>query len=198
MGGPRHLHRPGTLLVPGREPIHGLPPEVLRIGIDAKYEDAVLVEARQVQIRERVLVRLGDSDFYLGPEVGLNRMARVRFSALEGHHAQHASPRRHGHDNPALGAGFIRDTRHNPLNVRDGFFGELAFLHGSDHLISDYRFTNTFADIRKHHPIVENVIWANQFVAQAGFGDLPFNELSVVGGDSLMRGYYMGRYRDAR
>ena len=167
------------------------------IGIDAKYTDAVLVEARQVQIRERVLVRLGDSDFYLGPEIGLNRMARVRFSALEGGTVPSTLPRGGtGTTNLTLGAGFIRDTRHNPLNVRDGFFGELAFLHSSDRLISDYRFTNTFADIRSYHPIVENVIWANQFVAQAGFGDLPFNELSVVGGDSLMRGYYMGRYRD--
>ena len=27
-------------------------------------------------------------------------------------------------------------------------------------------------------------------------GDVPFNQLALMGGESLMRGYYLGRYRD--
>ena len=51
-------------------------------------------------------------------------------------------------------------------------------------------------DVRAYHSLTENLVLAGQTIGQAGFGDLPFNELGVLGGDKMMRGYYVGRYRD--
>lgn len=181
----------------GENRLMDFPLKYYGIGIDAEYDDAVLVEARQLQIRERMLVRVAESDFYVGPELGLNSIGGVNFVALEGGPEPGPLPRGgQGTTNLTLGAGVVRDTRHNPLNVRNGFFGELAFLHSTDALVSDYGFTNTFADFRGYHSITENIILAGQIMGQVGFGDLPFNELGLMGGDSLMRGYYVGRYRD--
>lgn len=181
----------------GENRLMDFPLKYYGIGMEASYDDAVLVDARQVQIRERMLVRLWDSDFYAGPEVGLNSFSRVRFSALEGGPEPGPLPLGgQGTTNLTLGAGLVRDTRHNPLNVRDGFFGELAFLHSTDSLVSDHAFTNLFLDFRGYTSVAENVVLAGQLIGQSGVGDLPFNELGVLGGDSIMRGYYVGRYRD--
>ena len=56
--------------------------------------------------------------------------------------------------------------------------------------------STAFADVRAYHAPTENLVLAGQTIGQAGFGDLPFNELGVLGGDTMMRGYYVGRYRD--
>lgn len=170
------------------------------IGPDAASSDAVLVNAQQLALRERVLFRLQESDFYLGPEVGFNSMREVTFVALEEEGS--ASPPvelpigGEGTTNITFGAGLVYDTRHNPLNVRQGAFGELAWLHSSDRFVSDYTFSNTYVDLRGYLPVGENNVLAGQLVGQLGSGELPFNELGLIGGESLMRGYYRGRYRD--
>jgi len=48
----------------------------------------------------------------------------------------------------------------------------------------------------KLHPVGEHNVFAAQLIGQFGSGDLPFNELGLIGGETIMRGYYLGRYRD--
>ena len=59
-----------------------------------------------------------------------------------------------------------------------------------------HTFTNLFADTRVYRSPRERVVLAGQVVGQVGLGELPFNELGMLGGDSMMRGYHTGRYRD--
>ena len=181
----------------GENRLQDFPLKYYGIGMDAADEDAVLVEARQLQIRERVLVRLSDSDFYVGPELGFSALGDVAFRALKDGPAPDSLPRGgEGTTNLTLGAGIVRDTRHNPLNVREGFFGELAWLGSHPAVVSDYRFSNVYVDVRGYRRLKEDAVLAGRLVGQLGAGDLPFNELGLIGGDSLMRGYYVGRYRD--
>jgi len=42
----------------------------------------------------------------------------------------------------------------------------------------------------------KNNVLAAQLLGQFNVGDVPFNQLALMGGESLMRGYYYGRYRD--
>ena len=56
-------------------------------------------------------------------------------------------------------------------------------------------FTYLF-DNRFYKPIKSNTVFAAQLYGQFTNGDVPFNMLSLMGGGSLMRGYYLGRYRD--
>ena len=188
-----------SLLGEGR--LQDFPLKYYGIGIEAEKSDAVLVELRQILVRERVLLRLGESDLYLGPEVGLNAIGQVRFSALVGEEPVGAIPEPlprggTGTANVTVGAGLVYDTRHNPLNVREGAFGELAWLGSSARVLSEYSFSNLYLDLRRYVPFRERNVLAAQAVAQLGRGEQPFNELAVMGGDSLMRGYYVGRYRD--
>ena len=167
------------------------------IGIDARAEDAVVVYARQLIARERVLFRLGESDVFFGPEVGFASFGGVRFEAEDGRPV----PLPVGGDgttNFTAGVGIAHDTRHNPLNVRDGVFAEIAWLGSSDAFLSEHSFANLYADLRGYQPLgpEHDVLLAWQALGQFGRGDLPFNELGLIGGEGMMRGYYRGRYRD--
>lgn len=169
------------------------------IGLQAQKDDAVTVHARRLVARERVLFRLGRSEVFLGPEVGVNSLGGVRFEEGEGTVPVDQRPRGGaGTTNVTGGLGIAHDTRHNPLNVRNGVFAEIAWLGSSEHVLSDYSFHNLYFDLRGYQPLGadEEVIFAGQVQGQFGGGDLPFTELGLIGGDGMMRGYYEGRYRD--
>jgi outer membrane protein assembly factor BamA len=101
-----------------------------------------------------------------------------------------------GSNNLGLGAGIVLDNRHNILNVRDGFYSELAVLHSNPTWISTYKFSSVYSDTRIYKPIGKNNVLATQLLGQFNFGDVPFNQLAQLGGENIMRGYYYGRYRD--
>jgi outer membrane translocation and assembly module TamA len=90
----------------------------------------------------------------------------------------------------------VQDNRHNVLNVRDGFFSELAFLHCSPSWGSTFKFSSVNSDTRFFKPIGKNNVFAAQLIGQFNSGDVPFNQLAQLGGENIMRGYYYGRYRD--
>jgi outer membrane protein assembly factor BamA len=82
------------------------------------------------------------------------------------------------------------------LNVRDGFFSELAFLRYDNAWGSDYSFTTLLSDTRIYRPINTRDVLAAQLLGQFNTGRIPFNQLALLGGESIMRGYYTGRLRD--
>ena len=82
------------------------------------------------------------------------------------------------------------------MNHRNGIFSELAFLNYSGEIGSDYDLTSFLFDNRFYIPVRKNNVLAFQLQGQFTQGNPPFNLLSLMGGESLMRGYYLGRYRD--
>ena len=96
-----------------------------------------------------------------------------------------------------LGAGLIYNNIHNFLNPRKGVFSEFAFLRYSNDIKSDRNLTSIISDNRFYMPIKEKNVLAFQLYSQFTVGpNPPFNLLSLMGGEKLMRGYYLGRYRD--
>lgn len=91
--------------------------------------------------------------------------------------------------------GLVYDNRHNVLNVRNGIFSELALLRYSPAL-STFGFTFIISDNRIYRPIGKNNVFAAQLLGQFNTGEVPFNQLALMGGETMMRGYYTGRYRD--
>jgi outer membrane protein assembly factor BamA len=52
------------------------------------------------------------------------------------------------------------------------------------------------SDTRLYRPINARDVLAFQLLGQFNIGTTPFNQLAMMGGESMMRGYYSGRYRD--
>jgi hemolysin activation/secretion protein len=82
------------------------------------------------------------------------------------------------------------------LNVRNGAFAELALLHYDKIWGSDFGFTSILSDNRLYKPLSSRNVLALQAYGQFTVGQPPFNQLALLGGESLMRGYYAGRFRD--
>jgi outer membrane protein assembly factor BamA len=62
--------------------------------------------------------------------------------------------------------------------------------------VSAYQFSKFELDARKFFNPWSNHVVAFQATTSYASGDVPFYELSMMGGDSKMRGYYLGAYRD--
>ncbi len=166
------------------------------IGTNTPEDYTARVDANQVLIKERVLRKL-KKDLFLGLEIDYQSLYALDFVLAESPSSTFQFPLgSKGSNNLGLGVGLVQDNRHNVLNVRDGFYSELAFLHANPTWGSTYRFTSVSSDIRIYKPIGKNNVLAAQLLGQLNFGDIPFNQLAQMGGESMMRGYYYGRYRD--
>ncbi|AYA37427.1 hypothetical protein D3Y59_10405 [Hymenobacter oligotrophus] len=97
-----------------------------------------------------------------------------------------------------LGPTVIHDSRDNILSSFTGNYLELQALFNAKGLGSDYNFTRYLVDARHYQPLFgsTNTIWASQVIGQFHNGSVPFRELANLGGISLLRGIYEGRFRD--
>ncbi|WP_114749847.1 BamA/TamA family outer membrane protein [Pleomorphovibrio marinus] len=165
------------------------------IGRNTPESYTARVDANQIWIKERVLRQFAPNVFF-GPEFDLQHLSSVNFVPAEGLNFTDLPLGYQGSTNLGIGLGLVYDDRHNVLNVRNGNFSELAVLRYNPFWSSEFNFTTIISDTRIYRPITKNTVWANQLFGQFNYGEIPFNQLSLMGGESLMRGYYMGRYRD--
>lgn len=164
------------------------------IGPDAPSTTLATVDANLIQIKERVLRKVYKS-LYFGLEIDYQRLSSVNFIT------DTAEPidkplGSEGSANLGFGIGLLYDNRHNVLNVREGFFSELALLRYNSAWSSDYTFTTILSDTRIFKRMNKRDVLAFQLLGQFNTGNIPFNQLALMGGESIMRGYYTGRFRD--
>ncbi|MES2734639.1 MAG: BamA/TamA family outer membrane protein [Bacteroidota bacterium] len=161
------------------------------IGPETPGNHPIEVDALNVQLRERVLRKVVKNVF-VGAEMDYQRLYRTRFEEPAEGYPLGAG----GSSNLGLGAGIVYDNRHNVLNVRKGFFGEVAFLNYRKHWASDFDFYSINIDTRYYRTIREKQVIALQLNGNFLSGEIPFNQLALLGSETIMRGYYAGRYRD--
>jgi hypothetical protein len=181
-------------IFPGRIRFQSFPMLYYGIGPDSPPEYVARVDAKQLQIKERALRRI-IPNLYLGPEVDFQRLSSVNFKPSSDQPIT-LPVGSNGYTNLGLGAGLIYDKRHNVLNVRKGIFSELALLRYHNAWGSDYTFTSVISDNRFYKRINQRDVLAMQVLGQFNAGNIPFNQLALLGGESINRGYYLGRFRD--
>jgi hypothetical protein len=163
------------------------------IGANTKKADQQLIESSYIAVRERVLRRISDN-FFGGLEFDYQKVAKTSIK----HPKTDIStiPGIKGSRSVAFGLGIVYDNRHNALNVRKGYFAEVANLNYSKKLGNSFVFNNTMIDLRFFKTTRKNQVLAGQFYGQFVTGNPPFNMMALLGSENLMRGYYYGRYRD--
>lgn len=178
----------------GRIKLQSFPLLYYGIGPDTPSDPLAVVDANLIQIKERILRKVYKS-FYLGLETDFQRLSSVEFKPHTD--TPFEIPRgSEGSANLGFGLGLLYDNRHNVLNVRDGIFSELAFLRYDDIWGSDFSFTSVISDNRIYRPVNKRDVFAAQLLGQFNIGNPPFNQMALMGGESIMRGYYTGRFRD--
>ncbi len=96
------------------------------------------------------------------------------------------------------GLGFFLnwDSRDNIYYSRRGSYHQVSATFYRRALGSDYHFTKYLFDLRTYFSVSTKHTIALQGYLSSSSGDVPFQLLSFLGGQQIMRGYYAGRYRD--
>jgi hypothetical protein len=96
------------------------------------------------------------------------------------------------------GVAMSHDTRNHRFDPYDGLLAELRAVYYLKAFGSDFDYNKYEADLRWYSSLAggENHILGVQFLGIATFGDPPFYDAALLGGKQIMRGYYLGRYRD--
>ncbi len=88
------------------------------------------------------------------------------------------------------------DSRDNIFSPSDGLYFQL-FGFINDRLFgSDFNYISFKIDLRQYVPVGRNNVLAWQAIFDTCVGDVPFYKMPRVGGDSMLRGFYAGRFRD--
>jgi len=105
-------------------------------------------------------------------------------------------PGSHGGLIGGLGIDLDWDTRDSPLFPLSGSFLQLSADAYGASAGSDFTFSRVELNLRKYLPMGLRRVLAVQAYLCSTAGDVPFYKLPLLGGDSLLRGYYKGRFRD--
>ncbi len=166
------------------------------VGSEIPKDPVAVVNANYYSVRERFLYRI-TGNLFAGLQLDYQELGSTNWENLDLSRPVNTFPKgADGSRNFGLGAGIVLDSRHNMLNVRDGYMAEIAVLHYGDVSYNQFPMTTLFLDGRYFLPTSKNQVLAFQVVGQFSKGDVPFNQLSLMGGETIMRGYYSGRYRD--
>ncbi|SDG70245.1 BamA/TamA family outer membrane protein [Psychroflexus sediminis] len=169
------------------------------IGNNVPEDNIALVDATQIKIRERVLRRLF-KDFYIGLETDFVSLRNVKFEDPDDNSqtVDFSLPfGAEGTTNFGIGAGLVYDERRNVLNERNAFFSEVAYLNYNTFWESEVEYNSIISDTRFFKSMNKRDVLAMQLLGEFNFGGkVPFNQLSKMGGQYMMRGYFRGRFRD--
>ena len=163
------------------------------IGVNTPKEHIARIDGNFTYFKERILREI-IPNLYTGLELDIQILNKVSYQNTTNFFVKPNGG--NGSTNIGLGWGLIYNNIHNILNPRKGVFSEWGFLNYSSNLGSDYQLSTYLIDNRFYFPIKKNNVLAFQLQGQFSNGNAPFNLLSLMGGENLMRGYYLGRYRD--
>lgn len=177
----------------GRARFQYFPLRYYGIGTGAPGSNEVIVSGLNFQLHERILRNI-TGNYFAGIAFDYHALHNVK---LDKANESFRPAGYQGSSNKALGASIVYDNRKNVLNVRNGTFAEVSYFNYGKYIGSTYGFENIGIDVRYYRPgFHKKQVWAFQAVGQFNFGTIPFNQLALMGGESMMRGYYLGRYRD--
>jgi len=178
----------------GRARYQSFPLLYYGIGSDSQSEPLARIDGEYTLFRERFLRAIIPS-LYTGLQLDFQNLSKVQYKDTTIDHVP-PSIGANGSRCLGLGWGIVYDNIHNAMNPREGIYSEWAFLRYNKAIGSEFNMTTYIIDNRFYHPIKERNVLAAQLYGQFTTGNAPFNMLSLMGGESLMRGYYLGRYRD--
>ncbi len=95
-----------------------------------------------------------------------------------------------------VGVSILRDTRNQVFYPTKGVFGEFFVVPSGKIFGANRNFTKISADVSTYKSLGKRTVLASNYVAIANIGDVPFNQLAYLGGQSKLRGVFEGYFRD--
>ena len=154
-----------------------------------------------VQINPWFLFRLGESDFFAGPQIDINydHFTKPAKGLVENQSYQEAGGTAHGYKNFNSGLGFLLtyDSRDVPANAYKGIYLDFRGMMYHKIFGSEHNFYRLELDYRQYKEVGKRkvIAWTAQTKNVFG-GNIPLTQYSLTGTPFDLRGYYQGQYRD--
>ena len=154
-----------------------------------------------VQINPWFLFRLGESDFFAGPQIDINydNFTKPAKGLVENQSYQEAGGTAHGYKNFNSGLGFLLtyDSRDVPANAYKGIYLDFRGMMYHKIFGSEHNFYRLELDYRQYKEVGKRKVIAWTAQTKNVFGDnIPLTQYSLTGTPFDLRGYYQGQYRD--
>jgi hypothetical protein len=159
---------------------------------DPDFEELYGVDFPRVRISGMKEVA---ENFYVGARFILDDFEITELEP-EGQLANLPITGRNGGLNTGLGVLLNYDNRDNYFETFKGWYAELTFDRHGGYLGSDFSYSRWRFDLRKFFELSDKDHLATRFFSESIDGMAPFISQALLGGPQLMRGFYLGRYRD--
>ena len=146
--------------------------------------------AASVSLRREIF-----TDLRVGPNVSYfyQEMAEVEAGGIL---ARKELPGSDGGRLAQVGISAVWDRRDNIVYPRSGSLFELGFTVSDDAIGSDFSFTTWNIALRRYFSPSRSQVIAVRGLVTFMMGTPAFQTLAMLGGDSVMRGFYAGRFRE--
>jgi hypothetical protein len=165
------------------------------IGPNTRDEDATDYLRERVRFRggfyRRVTGRL-----YAGLTTDLMDLRAIYSANPNGIFEREDIPGKAGGFTSGLGPTLSFDSRDSAVSARTGNLLTATLLGFDKAIGSQYSFSKIFTEARHYFPVGDQSALALRYYGEFQAGEVPYYHLAMLGGDELLRGYYMGRYRD--
>ena len=170
------------------------PEYIFGIGNDVTRDDIESITTERIKFVNYFLRRL-HSSLYLGLGIDLTNTFEVEKDSTSFLITEDVTGK-DGGTTIGLGISMAWDSRDNRYNASNGSFVFLSYLYYPNWSGNGFDFQTWQFDARKYfNPWHKHVI-AVQMATNYAVGDAPYYELSKLGGEERMRGYYEGALRD--
>ena len=154
-----------------------------------------------VQINPWFLFRLGNSDFFAGPQIDINydHFTNPAKGLIANQTYQEAGGTANGYKNFNSGLGFLLtyDSRDVPANAYKGVYLDFRGMMYHKIFGSENNFYRLELDYRQYKEVGKRKVIAWTAQSKNVFGDnIPLTQYTLTGTPFDLRGYYQGQYRD--
>jgi outer membrane translocation and assembly module TamA len=174
-------------LLTGENGFYDFPEYYWGFGINTTESDKVFYEATRIEIDNSALRKLK-----FGPYLGL----RYRYHYMDITQAESPAIDNTKISESGIGLRFVIDTRDNVLNATTGCSFSFSPMFFSKIIGGDTNFQRYSFDFRYYKTVHKKGVVATQVVIENTVHEAPFRLVPLLGSESIMRGYYQGRYRD--
>ncbi len=188
------LFRNERIMLRGENAYYKFPSLYWGIGNHPVAQPSELISYEFYRLYQRLLVRMG-SKLFAGMDYEYYKVSDVKYGINSLLITQNTQSR---FGSVSSGAGFVvvYDTRDNIVNTFKGFYFDMACTFNNPAFGGQYFFTNVTTELKKFIWFGSRNVLAFQALLNYNQGNVPFQQMAVIGGDVLMRGYYTGRFRD--
>lgn len=184
-------------LVRGNLDYRDFPQSYYGIGNRTAEEDKLEIGYQQLLVEPLLLRRVGQRELFIGGGFRYNRFYNTEleqeFGELpKGTNLQDSL----GSTSAGVELAITFDNRDNVLNARRGIFAEFTQGFYGTALGGTSSFQLSKLDLRHYQALGAKQLIATNLFTRYAWRDAPVQELSSLGGPSLLRGFQEGRFRD--